>query len=279
VWEKRKYACKAQRIVNRVSLNSIVVRVQGVMTVDVTTVPGTITDITFDKGNNSPETWTVTGATPVEQSATITGRFLTGAIPSVTSIEAPEGHSQKIADYIDPKSVSVVTDQSNDTKVVFKLQLKTTVPPGSKLHFIVTKVDSKDTKKSVNSMDFMLSVNYLRISSITIDKEDAATTWASGFTVSGNIVGSGLKDAKPPEVKDISVPTDKSAKPGRYIDATRVDSTKTNEDSNLYFTLHLIEAVPTGSKITFSISKDIAAGAGKIETVTSNSEDYSVKHK
>jgi hypothetical protein len=155
-----KVAKAAQELLVKVSLNSMNVLVQGVMTVDVATVPATITDITFDEGNDSPKVWTVTGT---DLAGTITGRYLTGGVPNITSIEVPNAPSAKIADYIDPKTISVVSDGSSDSKLNFKLQLKKAIPSESKLHFQVTKYDTKDSKKTsgVNSMDFVLPVNYV----------------------------------------------------------------------------------------------------------------------
>jgi len=156
------------------------VMVQGVMTVDVATVPATITDITFDEGNNSPKVWTVLNT---DHAATITGRYLTGGVPSVTSIEVPNAQSTKITDYIDPKTISVVSEGSSDTKLNFKLQLKKAIPAESKLHFQVTKYDAKDTKKTsgISSMDFVLPVDY-------VSTDNPTTANAASQPVAGNNV-------------------------------------------------------------------------------------------
>jgi hypothetical protein len=153
-------AAPVQRLVERTSLNSISVLVQGVMTVDVTIVPPNITDITFDKGNDSADVWQEI-SNPLDGS--VSGLFLTGGTLIVTSVEVPAEQSEKIADYLDPKTISVVSDESNDTRLRFKLQWKKPIPAGSKLHFQVTKSDPKDTKKTsgVKSMDFVLPVNYV----------------------------------------------------------------------------------------------------------------------
>ncbi len=76
-----------QTTVQKISLNTINILVQGVMTVDVTTVPGGITDVVFDKGNDA---WQTVGS-PLDTA--ISGRFLAGGTPSVTGIDLPDGTS------------------------------------------------------------------------------------------------------------------------------------------------------------------------------------------
>ncbi len=133
-------------VLNAISLNSANILVQGVMTVNVALVPATITDITFDEGNNSPDVWTMAGK---DHAATMTGSLLTSGVPEVTSIDVPGKPSAKIADYLDPTKISAVSEGSTDSELHFKIQWKETIPPGSKLHFQVTKYDAKDTKKNV----------------------------------------------------------------------------------------------------------------------------------
>jgi hypothetical protein len=281
-------ACKttlvARDLVNEISLNSTNVLVQGVMTVNVATVPATITGITFDEGNDSPDVWTVLNK---DHAATTTGSFLTGGVTEVTSIEVPTAQSAKIADYLDPTKISLVSDSSTDTKLNFKIQWKKEIPPGSKLHFQVTKYDPKDTKKTsgVKSMDFVLPVDYNGkiaatdtkpgISKVNFDKEDAAATWAAGGTLAGKISGSSLGSATP-NISKINVPSDKSASVDRYVDTTKLvtDKSKSN-DSELRFTASLKKRVPSGSTITFTVTGNNAKGTA----VTSDPKDYSVNYK
>jgi hypothetical protein len=155
-------ACAAQQLLNQISLNSANILVQGVMTVNVDIVPATITDLTFDEGDHLTTTWT----TGKDHPATMTGSFLTGGVPGVTSIEVPDTPNKPrtdIKDYLDAqKGISVVSDGSTDSTLHFKIQWKQTIPSGSKLHFQVTKTDAKDTKKTsgVKSMDYLYAVTY-----------------------------------------------------------------------------------------------------------------------
>jgi hypothetical protein len=277
-------AVQVQRLVERTSLNSISVLVQGVMTVDVTIVPPSITDITFDKGNDSADVWQQI-SNPLDGS--VSGRFLTGGTLIVTSVEVPAGESDKIADYIDPKTISVVADESNDTRLRFKLQWKKSIPEGSKLHFQVTKSDPKDTKNTsgVKSMDFVMPVNYVSkpkpngqnptISDITVENGDVSTTWKAGSKLNGDITGSTL-DGGIPTIEKISVPGDQSATADQYIDAgtVAIDKTKTNDSGNLHFTLSLKKTLPPESILVFQVAK----GTGDKAT-TSGTKDYTVRLK
>jgi len=275
-----------KQVINRISLNSIDVFVQGIMTVDVTTVPASITDVTFDKGNDSPDVWNVTDG-PVDLEGTIAGRFLTGGVPDFTSIDLPDGKSHKTDEYINPKTSSVVSDESNDTKLRFELQRKKKIPSGSKLHVRVTKYDAKDTKKisGVNSMDFVLPVNYgaeaapagdkPSISTVTFDKEGVSATWnTAGSTLTGNIKGTAL-DGVELTITKLSVPDAKSPDPEQYFDIATLKTEK-NDGADLQFTLKLKIAVPTGSTITFQVTKNASTGAEKAQVAE---KPYPVNYK
>jgi hypothetical protein len=147
-----------QDLIIHVSLNSTNVLIQGAMTVDVATVPATITDLSFDEGDHSSSTW----ATDKDHAATATGSFLTGGQPNFTGIDIPTAEGAKIADYLDATKISVVSDGSTDSTLHFKIQWTKQIPSGSKLHFQVTKYDPKDTKKTspVKSMDYLYAVTY-----------------------------------------------------------------------------------------------------------------------
>jgi hypothetical protein len=253
--------------------------------VNVAIVPATIADITFDEGNDSSKVWTELNQ---DHAATMTGSFLTGGVPEVTSIEILTKPSAKIGDYLDPTKISVVSGGSTDTKLNFKIQWKQTIPPGSKLHFQVTKYDPKDAKKTsgVKSMDFVLPVEYdskitssdskPSISSLTVDKGDASLTWASGSALTGGIAGSDL-DGATPNITKITIPSDKGASVDQYIDTAKLatDKSKTNDASNLNFTVNLKKMVPSGGKITFTVTGKTAKGAA----VTSDPKEYSVSYK
>jgi hypothetical protein len=276
-----------QTLIRQISLNVISVKVQGAMAVDVSTVPATITDITFDPANDSPDAWQETSK-PV--SGTITGRFLSGGVPELKSIEPAAGNSDNIADYIDAKTISIVSDQSNDAKLSFKLQWKKAIPPGSKLHFVVAKYDAKDTKKTagVSSMEYVLPVNYQPkaepgpgnsvITKIGFDGEGTAATWKAGATISGHITGSAL-DGATPKVTKLTVPADKNATPDQYIDTIAVDPKKNNDASNLYFSLKLKKDMPTASTLTLQVVKSVQGPDKKSQSLTSDPKEYTVTYK
>ena len=158
-------ACAAarpvQKLIRSISLNSINVMVQGTMTVDITTVPGQIDPdgVTFGTGNGVPASWETTGK-PID--IVIKGRYLTNAVLEITSIEPPPGNSSVITDYLDSKTITLVTDDSTDTRLHCKLQWTKAIPNASKLHLDVTKTDPKDPKKTaIKSMDFVVAVSYV----------------------------------------------------------------------------------------------------------------------
>jgi hypothetical protein len=122
-------ACQLQQFVNGVSLNNIRVAIEGVMTVDVGTVPATIYSVDFDKGNEAT-IWTTTGT---DQAGTISGVYLTGGIPSVV-----DGSGKAIKGV----SVKAVAAGSSDTKLRFTMTLSQCILAGTKVLFVVNKTQN-----------------------------------------------------------------------------------------------------------------------------------------
>jgi hypothetical protein len=121
--------CQLQQLVNGVSLNNIRVAIEGVMTVDVATVPATIYSVDFDKGNEAT-IWTTTGT---DQAGTISGVYLAGGIPSVV-----DGSGKAIKGV----SVKAVAASSSDTKLQFTMTLSQCIPSSTKVYFVVNKTQS-----------------------------------------------------------------------------------------------------------------------------------------
>ena len=121
--------CQLQQLVNGVSLNNIHVAIEGVMTVDVTTVPATIYGVDFDKGNEAT-IWTTTGT---DQAGTISGVYLTGGVPS-----AVDGSGKAI------KSIALkaVAAGSSDTELPFTMTLSQCIPSSTKVYFVVNKTQN-----------------------------------------------------------------------------------------------------------------------------------------
>jgi hypothetical protein len=124
--------CELQQVMDGVSLNKIRVVIQGVMTVDVATVPATVYSVDFD-GGNVPGIWT---KTKVAQTGTITGVYLTGGNPTVV------GDNGKAINGIDIKAVA---EGSSDTELNFTMTLTDCIAPGTKVNFVVTKNSAGDS--------------------------------------------------------------------------------------------------------------------------------------
>jgi hypothetical protein len=117
-----------------VSLNTIRVVVDGVMTVDTTTMKAKIDNVAIDN-DTLQSTWTVTGSASAPTiSGTITGSYLTGGTPVIQ--EAKDDQITK---------VQVVTDGSNDQTLKFSFVLGKSLSTGDHLTFVVEKA-TKDSK-------------------------------------------------------------------------------------------------------------------------------------
>jgi hypothetical protein len=125
------------------SINNINLLVTGIMTVDVSAVPATLTAVTFTTDPTLAATWasgsTVTG--------TITGSFLTGG--TITLGTAVAGIST-------PITPDVKT--STDKQLNFSFKLTQTIPTATKLDFIVNKQASDKSTTTSAPSEFV--VNY-----------------------------------------------------------------------------------------------------------------------
>lgn len=131
----------------QVSLNTIHVVVDGVMSIDTATLQARIENVTIDK-DTDPETWKVSdNSTKTTITGTITGSYLTGGTPVIQEAKA---------DNI--KSVKIVTEGSNDQALKFSLHLGQALKPGDHLTFVVEKA-TKDSKAApVDSTPFLYVV-------------------------------------------------------------------------------------------------------------------------
>ena len=129
-----------------VSLNTIHVVVDGVMSVDTTTMQAKLDEVVIDKERDS-KTWTAPVGGSATVTGTITGSYLTGGTPIIQ-----EAKADKIT------SVKVITDGSNDQTLKFSFDLGQTLKPGDHLTFVVEK-GTKDSKTApVESAPFQYAV-------------------------------------------------------------------------------------------------------------------------
>jgi hypothetical protein len=123
-------ACVARTMIllDAASLNNVRVVVGGIMTVDVSTVPATITGVTMEGGNDNADV-----LKPGVHSGTIKGSYLTGATPEITAADGTNLES------------SAITDGSTDTTLRFKV----TIPE----NFTAQTVKVKAVKKGKDGKD------------------------------------------------------------------------------------------------------------------------------
>jgi hypothetical protein len=125
---------------DRISLNNVRVVVGGIMTVDVNTVPATITSVDLDGGNSNPNSWT-----KGDHSGSIAGSYLQNGTPVL--VKPPNG-----------VTITAVQDGSTENVLRFKLTLpdKFLTTSETKLTFMVTKKDK--TGKATDSSTYDLPV-------------------------------------------------------------------------------------------------------------------------
>jgi hypothetical protein len=151
--KKSDSKCQIQDLFNRISLNNLHVVIEGVMTVDVTTVPATIYSVDFKNGN-SPSIWTTTGT---DQPGSITGVYLTGGIPAVV-----DGNGKTI----DGITVTANANDSTDTELDFTMKLSKCIASGTKVYVVVNK--SQDASSTSASTSTAKPTSSLKKTSITV---------------------------------------------------------------------------------------------------------------
>jgi hypothetical protein len=287
-------------VLQRISLNSVEVVVSGSMTVNVDAVPATLTRLTFDNSDAA-----VFSKACVAQAGTIEGQFLTGGKPSISKIDLPTDltkdspfYGKSAADFVD--TVAVDSEKSNDLGLAFSLELKNPIPPGSEIHFVVTKPDPGDTTKSKtlksaellypgdsktldyspaptlkalsteSCSDLAKASTKPAITKIQIkDGENTNVLSTTGKPLSGTVTGTDL-DGATLKVESIKTPT--STKIEDFVASTATDPGQTSA-TTLIFKITLKKAVPAGSTINF-----VARTEDKDKvTVSSDVYDLTVK--
>ncbi|HET6979431.1 MAG TPA: hypothetical protein VFI24_24070 [Pyrinomonadaceae bacterium] len=117
----------------QMSLNSVIVTVDGVMSVDTTTIAPSTDGLTWDRLDNcgdadQPCFWTDLKAGNGVRTGTITGSYLTGG-----NIEIAEAKNLSITD------IQTISNGSSDQQVRFSIRLTKPISPDQKLHFVVSK--------------------------------------------------------------------------------------------------------------------------------------------
>jgi hypothetical protein len=166
---------RALDALGHVSLNTIRIVVDGVMTVDTTSIPAKIDKVVIDN-ETAQNTWTVTGsATGPTVKGTITGSYLTSGTPVIQEAKADQ-----------ITNVQAITEGSNDQTLKFSFVLGKSLSAGDYLTFVVEK-GTKDSKTApVDSIPFLYVVQTLN----PMNNPAAAIKPESGAQI-GKATGSG----------------------------------------------------------------------------------------
>ncbi len=125
--------------IGRFGLQNIGVYVDGIMTVDVATVPASIDKLNFDGDDSKPEFWSAAGV----KTGTIECRFCESGLLSI-----PE------ADQLGIKDVTTIADGSDDRHLKFSFSLTKPVAKDQTITFIITKKPADPKGKDVQSAPF-----------------------------------------------------------------------------------------------------------------------------
>jgi len=136
-----------------VSLNNVIVTIDGVMSVDVNTIAAKIDDVTLDKvaacgDAGTPCFWADSTAGGGVRTGKISGSYLTGG--TVVIAEAND---------LGLTELKTVTDGSTDQELKFSFKLTTPVPAERILHIKVTKARTGETR-NLDSPEFLYPVRY-----------------------------------------------------------------------------------------------------------------------
>jgi hypothetical protein len=136
----------ALELVRKVSLNTTRVVIDGVMTVESTTLAGKIESVVFDGEDTNAALWTKVG----ELKATIKGSYLTSGAPKIQ-----EATSLGITD------TAALTAGSNDETLPISLKTTKAIPNGQKLTFLVEKQQkgSNGEQTTLDSAPFVYTVS------------------------------------------------------------------------------------------------------------------------
>jgi len=292
-----------KKVLASLSLNSVEVVVSGSMTVDVDAVPATLSRVTFDNSDAA-----VFSKSCTTQAGTIEGQYLTGGKPSISKVDLPSDlkkdspfYGKVATDFVD--SLAVDSDKSNDLGIAFSLELKNPIPPGSTVHFLVTKPDPGDTSKTktlksaellypgdAKTLEYspaptlkVLSTKSCSDTSKAETKMEIKTVEASDGTetdvltkpgngLKGTVTGTGLKGASLTLGKVMDAGKDTSSS----ITEVKADPGQ-EDDTKLTFTFNLVNKIPAGSTVSFTASttgadKQQATGELTVKSATAKPE-------
>lgn len=134
---------------SQMSLNTVSVKIDGVMTVETTTVAGKVEEVTFDEVANcgddqSPCFWADPSAADGHRTGIVRGSYLTGGSVVITNAER-----------LGIKELKVESEGASDQALPFSFKLTEPIDPGTLLQFVVTKSHvgpGGSSARSINSL-------------------------------------------------------------------------------------------------------------------------------
>lgn len=151
--QKKFSSFLALEYLSQASLNNVKVTIDGVMTVDISSIAAKIDDVTFDEADGcGPDKecfWTVPAGGSVVRTGTIKGSYLTGG--SVLIDQAADLHIE---------DVKPIAEGSSDQALRFSFKLTQSVTSGTTLSFKVTK-PRPGLNTTLDSQPWMYVVGFL----------------------------------------------------------------------------------------------------------------------
>jgi hypothetical protein len=156
--------------IGRFGIQNIRVYVDGIMTVDIDTVPASIDQVVFDDATK-PEFWAVPG----DKKGTLQCRFCTNG--KVTVLEA---------DKLGITNVATAADASSPNTLQFSFTTSKPIESGQSLTFVVTKTpaDPKKSTQEIKSAPFVYTVAYAEVAAAITNvaiADKKVTVTGSGF--------------------------------------------------------------------------------------------------
>jgi hypothetical protein len=246
--------------IGQMSLNSVTVTIDGVMTVDITTIPARIDGVAFEesatcKEVGSPCFWAETTADDGVRTGTISGSFMTGG-----SVEIMEAEALGITE------VKTLSEGSSDRLTHFSFKLTKPIPAGTKLHFLITKpkAGSGGPTATIDSLTWEYPVGFSLASPAVTGVEVIAGAKAgeNKLKVSGSnffdlplvvtlqskdgkalTVERSLVDIKSGSLLEVTVPADVAATPGCWqLTVTVAETMGMRPRNNTFLVLPTIES-------------------------------------
>jgi hypothetical protein len=241
-----------------VSLNTIHVVIDGLMSVATASLPAKIESVEFDNEKTNATLWTDTSK-PL--TGTIKGSYLTGGAPKIQNSDA-----------LGIESLAAATDGSTDQALKFSFKLKNSISDGTQLTFTVEKTpkDATGAQTTSASAPFIYKVQYVHgvptIDSVVLEGEDTdPKLWTSSGSKKGTIKGSNLTGSKPL--------IDKADTLG--ISNLAADTANAT-DQTLPFTFNLAKSFNKGDKLSFTVQKEQTDAQGAKTTLSSPPYGYTV---